>query len=149
MSRFTHPGISTYGTSENGSWVIEGGTIDGTPPVFDGAPLFAGHYTVFDGLCKFNINVDMNNITDFGSGQYYIKLPFPIHDNILFSDGCLHDYSGGSQYAILGHVNKGSDIVTLLSIASNGRHVPFEHNTPVTLAQEDNFHISGIYEIDH
>ena len=150
MARFTHPGISGYGTSENGSWIIEGGTLGTSQPTFSGDPLFAGHYTTFDGLCKFSIDVDFDNITDFGDGQYYLKLPFPVHDNIIFSDGCLHDDT--DQYAILGHVDAGSDIMKLFSIASNGRHVPFSDsdNQPVRLnALEDNFHISGTYEMDH
>jgi hypothetical protein len=35
----------------------------------------------------------------------------------------------------------------LLSTASNGKQVPFEHNVPVTLSTADNFHIAGTYEI--
>ena len=148
MARFTHPAISISGDSEDGSWVIEGGTLD-VQPTFSGDPLFAGHYSLIDVICNFTVNVDMDNITSFGTGQYYIKLPFPAHDNILLSDGCFHDESGSDQYAVLGHVDAGSDIMKLFSVASNGRHVPFEYNVPVTLNVADNFHIRGTYEIDH
>jgi hypothetical protein len=147
MARFTHPAISSYGSSATGTWTVEGGT-DGTQPTFTGDPLFDGAWTLINGLCHFSINVDMDNITGFGTGQYYVKLPFAAKNNYLLSDGCLHDDSTGDEYAILGHVVAGSDILTLLSTASNGRQVPFTNSTPVNLNVADNFHIAGLYEID-
>ena len=148
MARFTDPVTVYSGDSDSGTWIIEGGTLE-TQPTFNGDPLFSGHYRVVGGTCHFGIDVDMDNITSFGTGQYYMKLPFPSHHNIILSDGCLHDISSGSQYAILGHVLAGSDVMTLLSIASNGQHVPFTDKVPVTLSTADNFHISGNYEIVH
>lgn len=151
MARFTHSSIIAEGSSESGTWVMEGGTQGpgAVQPTFDGAPLFLGHYTLVGHLCQFSIEVDMDNITDFGEGQYYIKLPFPAHHAILVSNGCLHDFSTGDQYAILGHVPAGSDVISLQSIGSNGRHISFYDGGPVKLNVADNFHISGMYEIDH
>lgn len=145
MARFTHPAIEAYGSSEDGTWVIEGGTL-GTQPTFNGAPLFTGSWTRINGLCHFSIDVDMDNITNFGTGQYYMKLPFPSKRNYLLSDGCLHDHSTGDEYAVLGHVNAESDQLTLLSTASNGRQISFTASTPVHLNVADNFHIAGVYE---
>lgn len=147
MARFTHPSISMYGSSADGTWQIEGGT-DGTQPTFDGAPLFSGEWARTNGLCHFSIDVDMDNITSFGTGQYYVKLPFVSKNNYLLSDGCIHDISTGNQYSILGHVIAGSDILTLLSVASNGRHVHFTNSVPFTLDIADNFHIAGTYEVE-
>ena len=67
------------------------------------------------------------------------------------SDGCLHDASTGNQYAILGHVVEGSDIMHLFSIASNGQHTPFSDsdNQPIKLQTVDSFHIAGTFEIDN
>ena len=132
--------------SESIDFAVLGGT-DGTQPTFSSDPLFTGSYTRFGNIVHFAIDVDFDNITSFGSGQYYIKLPFPAKRNYLLSDGCLHDDSTGNEYAVLGHVHAGSDTLTLLSTASNGRQVPFEHNVPVTLDVADNFHIAGTYEI--
>ena len=151
MARFTDP-ISLYsGSSDNGTWTIEGGTLSNPQPVFDGSPLFSGHYTVVGNLCHFAVDVDMDNITSFGTGQFYIKLPFASNHNIILSDGCLHDQSTGNQYAILGHVDTGSDIMKLFSISSNGQHTPFSDsdNQPIKLNSLDNFHIAGTFEIDH
>jgi hypothetical protein len=123
-----------------------GGTIGGTPPTFSGTPLFTGTYTKIGSIIHFAFDVDMDNITNFGTGQYYVTLPFPAARNYIFRDGCLHDISANDQYAISGHVLKDSTQLTLLSTASNGKDVHFTHNVPVTLSTTDNFHIAGTYE---
>jgi hypothetical protein len=122
----------------------EGGT-DGTQPTFSGDPLITGHYMKIGKLIHFTIEVDFDNITNFGSGQYYLKLPFHTEHPFLVRDGCLHDISGNDQYSISGHCNAGSDVLQLFATASNGRDVPFTNGTPVNLATADNFHIAGTY----
>lgn len=102
MARFTDPISLLSGSSDNGTWTIEGGTLENPQPTFSGNPLFTGHYSAVGTLCHFAIDVDMDNILTFGEGQYYIKLPFASNHNIILSDGCLHDESTGNQYAILG-----------------------------------------------
>jgi hypothetical protein len=145
MARFTHPAIGSGASTENDTWVIEGGT-NGTQPTFNGDPLFSGEWTRLGDLVFFNIDVDMDNITNFGSGQYYVKLPFPSKYNYLLSDGCIHDISTNDEYAILGHVQDGSDTLTLLTTTSNGKQNPFTSSVPFNLSTEDNFHISGTYQ---
>ena len=152
MARFRDPRIKNIiGSSDDGSWVIEGGTLSNPQPTFSGDPLFTGHYTLVGNLCHFAIAVDMDNILTFGTGQYYMKLPFAANHDIILSDGCLHDASTGHQYAILGHLVEGSDIMHLFSIASNGQHVAFSDsdNQPIRLENTDRFHIAGIFEIDN
>jgi hypothetical protein len=155
MARFTSPLSVSTGSTADGTWNLVGGTLNpetgvinaGDQPQFDGSPLFSGDYTVIGGYCNFAIDVDMDNITDFGNGQYYMSLPFQSDNNMLFSDGCIHDISTGNEYAILGHVVAGSDQMRLLSIASNGRHIPFTDGTPFSLDAADNFHIAGSYKL--
>jgi hypothetical protein len=130
-------------------FAVEGGTL-GTQPTFTGDPLFTGSYTKIGNLCHFAIDVDMDNITNFGTGQYFLKLPFPAARNYKFRDGCLHDISSGIDYAIGGHVYAGSDVMELSSTDAQGNRafdVDFSHNSPVNLATADNFHIAGTYEI--
>jgi flagellar hook-length control protein FliK len=148
MARFTHPSISMSASTYNGTWSIEGGTLNGSQPTFDGTPMFSGEWLLIGKLCHFSIDVDMDNITSFGSGQYYVKLPFPSKQNYLMSDGCLHDISTGDEYAVLGHVQAGSDTLSLLTTTSNGKQNPFNSGVPVNLNQQDNFHISGTYIIE-
>lgn len=147
MARFTHPAIGSSASTADGTWTIEGGTTGAgaTQPTFGGTPMFSGSWNRLDNVINFNIDVDMDNITSFGSGQYFVKLPFVSKYNYLLSNGCLHDISTNDEYAILGHVLAGSDILTLLSTASNGKQVHFTHNVPVNLSTADNFHIAGTY----
>lgn len=128
------------------SYQPQGGT-DGTQPTFSGDPLITGSYIKFGDLVNFQIDVDFDNITSFGSGQYYLTLPFESEHAFLVRDGCLHDASGGDQYAISGHCNPNSNILQLFSVASNGRDVPFTYNVPVNLDVADNFHIAGTYHV--
>ena len=127
-------------------FTVVGGTL-GTQPTFTGAPLFTGSYTKLGNLVHFQIDVDMDNITSFGTGQYFINLPFPAEHNYQFSDGCLHDISASDQYSVMGHVVAGASQLRLLSVASNGRHVAFTASVPVNLNVADNFHLAGTYEI--
>lgn len=124
----------------------QGGSL-GTQPTFSGAPMFYGSYTKIGSLVYFEIRVEFDNITSFGTGQYYLTLPFTSAHAKLFRDGCLHDFSGNDQYAISGHIAAGSNQLYLFSVASNGRDVPFTFNVPITLAVQDNFHIAGVYQI--
>jgi hypothetical protein len=127
-------------------FTVLGGTL-GTQPTFTGAPLFTGSYTKLGNLVHFQLDVDMDNITSFGTGQYFINLPFPAEHNYQVSDGCLHDFSTGDQYSVMGHVVAGASQLRLFSVASNGRHVAFTASVPVNLATADNFHLAGTYEI--
>ncbi len=131
------------------SYQVMGGST-GTQPTFSGTPLFTGTYTKWGNMCHFQIDVDMDNITSFGSGQYYVDLPFVSNFSYQFADGCLHDISANRDYPIFGHVMKDSNRLYLKSIDAQGNtayNIPFQQGTPVTLSTADNFHIAGTYEI--
>jgi hypothetical protein len=131
-------------------FAVVGGTT-GTQPTFTGAPLFTGTYMAIGQQVHFQIQVDMDNITGFGTGQYYLDLPFPAKHNYKFRDGCLHDISASKDYAIGGHVAAGASRMYLFSTDTQSSHVfdiDFDYNSPVTLATADNFHIAGTYIID-
>jgi hypothetical protein len=141
--------IATIGDISNAapvetSFTVNGGTL-GTQPTFDGAPLFSGTYVINGPMVHFQIQVDMDNITSFGTGQYYVDLPFPAKYGYQFKEGCLHDISSGKQYAIGGHVYAGQSQMALTFTNSAGQDEPFDYNSPVVLATTDNFHISGTY----
>jgi hypothetical protein len=136
---------ATLGTET--SFTVNGGTL-GTPPTFTGAPLFSGSYVKNGPLVHFQIQVDMDNITNFGTGQYYVDLPFPAKYGYKFREGCLHDISVTRDYEIGGHVLAGQSRLTLTSTDSQGNSVfdvAFTYNNPITLSTADNFHISGTY----
>jgi hypothetical protein len=126
------------------SFTVNGGTL-GTQPTFNGAPLFSGSYVKTGPMVHFQVQVDMDNITNFGTGQYFIDLPFPSKYGYQVRSGCLHDISTDKQYAIGGHVFEGQSQLTLTFTNSSGQDEAFDHNSPVTLNVADNFHISGTY----
>jgi hypothetical protein len=140
---------TAYITGVDTEFTVVGGTL-GDAPTFTGAPLFTGSYVKTGPMVHFRIDVDFDNITSFGTGQYYLDLPFPAKYNQQFAAGCYHDISTGRDYPMFGHVEAGESRMVLKSIDAGGNsayNVPFTATTPVTLNAEDNFHISGDYII--
>jgi hypothetical protein len=132
---------------EDIAFVVEGGSL-GTQPTFSGAPLFTGSYVKNGPLVTFRIDVEFDNITSFGTGQYYLTLPFVPKHNYQLTNGCLHDISTGVNYVITGHVYAGNSQMRLESTDNTGNtsfNIPFTYNHPVTLTTADNFHIAGTY----
>lgn len=129
------------------TYTVSGGT-DGTQPTFTGDPLFTGQYVRVGDLVHFEVQVDMDNITSFGTGQYYVTLPFNSAKPIMVRNGCLHDINTGLQYHISGHVDAVSDELWLYTTDRQGNRIydfEFEQGEPITLTTADNFHISGTY----
>lgn len=132
-------------TVEN--YTVSGGTA-GTQPTFTGDPLFTGQYVRVGDLVHFEIQVDFDNITSFGTGQYFVTLPFNSLRAMMLRGGCLHDDDLNRQYHISGHVDAGSTTIQLFTTDITGQTVfdyPFTSIEPVTLTTADNFHIAGDY----
>ena len=126
---------------------VSGGTT-GTQPVFDGDPLFTASYVKIGKLVNFQIQVDMDNITSFGTGQYYLTLPYKSKHSHMLRCGCLHDQSTGREYHISGHVNADSDQILLYTSDTQGNNLydfPFTSTEPITLSELDNLHLSASY----
>ncbi len=132
------------------SYTVEGGTA-GTQPTFTGAPLFSGRYVIFGSTIFFNIEVDFDNVTSFGTGQYYFTLPFASKYGVMFRSGSLLDASTSREYHISGHVDAGADELQLFTTDNQGNRLydfAFAQGEPVTLNVADSFHISGTYIVD-
>jgi hypothetical protein len=138
---------SNSGYGVNTGYIVEGGTIGGTPPVFDPDDII-GTFNRIGNLVHFTINVDFDNVTDFGTGQYYLTLPYPVSQDYVFSSGHLEDFSSDKFYLIVGQVDEDSDVMKLNYLGSNGQMQAFDHNSPITLTTDDHFDISGTYEIE-
>lgn len=126
-----------------------GGT-DGAQPTFSG-PAISGTYNRFGNMVHFSLIVEFANITNFGTGQYFMTLPYAAKVAYIFRDGCLHMSTGGTQYHISGHVGAGVNTLYLFSsdkVASGVQDVPFTSTFPATLTTAGRFHIAGTYEID-
>jgi hypothetical protein len=139
---------NTTGFGISTEYEPEGGT-DGTQPTFSG-PAFTASYTRFGNMVYFSIQVDFDNILTFGTGQYYLTLPYDSKNEVKFSDGCLHDVSTGRDYQIRGALLANSNVLKLSTTDSQGNRIfdsDFTSTDPVTLVSADFFHIAGIYEI--
>lgn len=146
-SRISNLERATTGYGVNTEYQPDGGT-DGTQPTFSG-PAITGTYNRFGNMVHFSLIVDFTNITSFGTGQYYMSLPYPARVAYDFRDGCLHQ--SGGQYHISGHVNAGATQLILSSsdkVASGVQDVPFTSTFPTTLTTTGRFHIAGTYEIE-
>lgn len=130
--------------TEDTLFTVVGGTDD-TQPTFNGSPLFTGSYIKLGSQVHFQIQVDFDNITSFGTGQYYVELPFISKYNMTVRAGCLHDFSNGNSWAISGHVFAGSKTLKLFYTSGTGQDEVFDHNSPINLNVADNFHIAGNY----
>lgn len=126
------------------SFTVEGGTA-GTQPTFDGSPLFFGSYIKNGSLVFFRINVDFDNITGFGTGQYFVTLPFTPKYDFTFRNGHITRSSNQRNYAITGYVQAGNTTLTLWYTAGTSQDEPFDYRNPFTLTTSDSFHISGSY----
>jgi hypothetical protein len=137
------------GYGVNTSYQPAGGT-DGTQPVFDPADI-TGTFNRIGNLIYFSIEVDFTGVTSFGTGQYYLTLPYVSRSELKFADGCLHDASTGREYQIRAGVLAGENVIKLSTTDRQGNRIydtPFTYNDPITLTTADRFHIAGTYEIE-
>lgn len=146
-SRVSNLERSTTGYGINTLYVPGGGTTGGTQPVFDPADL-QGSFNRYGNMVHFQANIEFTNITDFGSGQYYITLPYPARVSYTFSSGQLYDNSQNKYYLILGEVDAGSTQLDLYYLGSSGQMEDFTSSSPKALSTDDYFNIAGTYEIE-
>lgn len=126
------------------SYTVGGGTIGGSQPTFTGDPRFYGSYVRNGNLVYVRVNVDFDNITNFGTGQYYVTVPFAAKYDTTLRAGYVVDDSRSNYWLLAGRLAAGSTQMTLWRLSSN-KDEEFEHNSPVVLTTTDSFHISGEY----
>ena len=89
MARFTHPafgdsgGLTTQIKSYSPVWSGTGLAFTGTPAT--------GFYVKIGNFIQVQISVDFDNVSNFGSGQYSLTLPFPSKYHTDVYGGSIHD----------------------------------------------------------
>ena len=145
MARFTHPAFGDVGglTTQIESYTP---TWSGTGLAFTGTPA-TGTYIKIGNLIQVQISVDFDNVSNFGTGQYSLTLPFPSKYHTDVYGGSVHDVvnQGVDHYSLKGHLDNGSSIFTIWNIKSSAADEPFDHNTPINLTTADLFHMSFSY----
>lgn len=126
------------------SYTVGGGTIGGTQPTFTGDPRFYGSYVKNGSLVYVRINVDFDNITGFGTGQYFVTVPFKAKYDTTLRSGYVVDGSKTNYWLLAGRLTAGSDQMTLWRLGTQ-KDEEFDYNSPVNLTTTDSFHIAGEY----
>ncbi len=145
MARFTHPAFGDVGglTTEIKSYSP---VWSGTGLAFTGTPA-TGTYIKIGNLIQVQISVDFDNVSNFGTGQYSLTLPFPSKYHTDVYGGSVHDVvnQGVDHYSIKGHLTDASSTFTIWNIKSSAADEPFDHNSPINLTTSDLFHMSFSY----
>lgn len=104
-----------------------------------------GHYLPYGKMVVVDANIPLTNVTNFGTGQYRLTLPFPAarHGDAIL--GTLHSETNG-YYTLKGHWEAGDSSMTLWYISVVSKDAEFDNNSPVLLTTADHFHVNFIYE---
>ena len=145
MARFTHPafgdvgGLTTQIQSYSPTWSGTGLAFTGTPAT--------GSYIKIGNFVQVQISVDFDNVSNFGTGQYSLTLPFPSKYHTDVYGGSVHDTvnQGVDHYSLKGHLSDGSSTFTIWNIKSSAADEAFDHNSPINLTTADLFHMSFLY----
>lgn len=149
MARFTHPAI-TSGSVTAGDITTQIHSYtpvwSGTGLIFTGTPT-TGSYIKIGNLVTVQIDVNFDNVTNFGTGQYSLTLPFPSLYHTDVYGGSIHKITnqGIDHYSIKGHLIDLSSTFTIWAVASNAADEPFNRQAPVNLDTDDKFHMSFFY----
>jgi hypothetical protein len=119
--------------------------FSGTGLTFTGTPA-TGTYIKIGNLIHFRIKVVCTTVTNFGTGQYHLTLPFPPVTDYVFRDGGFHDFSTGNHHAISADSEPGTNVISLWHPGSSAKDIFFDHNTPLIIQTQDYFYVSGTYE---
>ena len=106
-----------------------------------------GTYIKHGKLVFVNLYVPFTNVTNFGTGQYSIQLPFVSTRHTDVFGGSVHNTGTPVQhYSLKGHIEENSSTMTLWYISGTALDQPMTHAAPITLNNTDAFHMSFMYE---
>lgn len=116
--------------------------LTGTGLVYSSQPA-TGSYIKIGNLVTFHIQVPLTTITNFGTGQYFINLPFAPVGDYAFRDGGLH--IAGNHYGVMADAEAGTTLMDLWYAGSNGQDLAMNHNSPHVLTTSGKFYVNGTY----
>ena len=119
---------------------------DGPTFTPDHIPATLAHFIRVGELVFIYARIPFTHVTNFGTQQYSVQLPFEAANHTEFFGGTIHDTSAGSFHTIKGHIEENTKTMTLWHLAGSSTDQPFTHNSPINLTTADEFHISGWYE---
>jgi hypothetical protein len=145
MARFTHPAFGDVGglTTTINSY---NAVLSGTGLAFTGTPTTASYIKIGNWVIV-QIDVNFATVTNFGTGQYSLTLPFASKYHTDVYGGSVHHITnqGIDHYSLKGHLSDNSSTFTLWAIGSSAADEPFTHQAPVNVDTDDRFHMSFTY----
>lgn len=128
-------------------------TINSYTPIWSGTGLTytntptTGSYIKIGNLVTVQIDVLFTTVTNFGTGQYSLTLPFPSKYHTDVYGGSVHKITnqGTDHYSLKGHLSDNSSTFTVWAIGSSAADQTFNQNTPVNIDTGDKFHMSFSY----
>lgn len=148
MARFTHPAIFNKDYFNN----IIGASIEYDPVwsdtnlTYTGDPA-VGYYTRIGNIVFVQIDVDFDNVTNFGTGQYRVTLPLNSRFHTDVYGGSIHDVNNEVRHwSLKGHLFENSNICELWYVSGSSEDKAFTRNAPVHLTTLDKFHMWFMYE---
>ena len=106
-----------------------------------------GTYKLIDGLAFISLSIPFSSVTNFGTGQYSITLPFETVRHEGFYGGTLHNTGISQFYSLKGHADNGQTSMVMYYISGTGQDLPMDFNSPFILDTTDYLHMSFVYEI--
>ena len=150
--------VGNVGTGEVVRWSpnfqATGLTFTGTNGTY---PTYNSHYVKNGRMVSFNIEVDMSTVTNFGTGQYKLQLPFTPQFGFNHFSGWVWadpnvDPDTGTGHTILNADTAGvTDVLDLHYLKQSGganspiREGLFLQGTPVTLSTISKIYVNGTY----
>ena len=151
MARFTHPNIGPIDISSLDDGAITS-TIHTYNPVWSGTGLAftgtpaTGSYLKLGKLVIVQIDVIYTGVTNFGSGQYSLTLPFASKYHTDVYGGSAHDTNPNlKHYSLKGHLIPSSTTMTLWQHAGSSEDIPMTGGVPFNATTADKFHMSFSY----
>lgn len=106
-----------------------------------------GNYYKVGNMVFTSIYIPFTNVTNFGTGQYSVTLPFNAARHTDIFGGSIHNTGSPTTfYSIKGHLEPGSNSMGLWYISSTALDQPITHAAPITLNVTDLIHMSFVYE---
>jgi len=152
---------TSVGTGSNGEVTRWSPNFQATGLTFTGTgathPTYNSHYVKNGRMVSFNIEVDMSTVTNFGTGQYKLQLPFTPQFGFNHFSGWIWadpnvDPDTGTGHTILNADTAGiTDVLDLHYLKQSGganspiREGLFLQGTPVTLSTISKIYVNGTY----
>lgn len=106
-----------------------------------------GTYYKVGNMVFVSIYIPFTNVTNFGTGQYSVTLPFQAARHADVFGGSIHNTGSPTTfYSIKGHLEPNSNSMDLWYISGTGLDQPINHGAPVGLNNTDLIHMSFAYE---